>query len=193
MKKIEAIILTAGYSSRMGQDKALVLSQEKTFLEHLVDKIAPCASIINFIVGHHRELIESFIKSHFQHLNYNIIFNPHYPQGMFTSIQCGFNHVSGKYPILLQMIDQPFIMPESYLKITNHFDDSMLILQPTDQSGKKGHPILFNQRFIKLIQKHQEAETLRDLMRIYYPEKHYLMIDDPGIFQNINTPDLIKN
>lgn len=84
--KLSALVLAAGYSSRMGAFKPLLPLGPTTLLERVV-KLFQRAGVedVRVVVGHRAEAIEPFARA----LGAKAIFNPDYPQGMFSSIVAG--------------------------------------------------------------------------------------------------------
>ena len=75
-----------------------------------------------------------------------LIYNENHHYGMFSSIQKGLNSIKNTDPILLQMIDQPFVPIEIYKDLVKFFQPSMKLLQPSYHK-KAGHPLIFSTQF----------------------------------------------
>ncbi|MDO9576970.1 MAG: nucleotidyltransferase family protein [Candidatus Cloacimonadales bacterium] len=194
---IESILLTAGKSSRMGQDKALLKIGEISVIERILRELIPVSESIIIVFGENYELLKDHLLSSFLQLdNVHFAVNKKAHLGMFSSIRTGFIFVSGKNPVLLQMIDQPFIQKETYEKLIESFDDKYHIFQPVvkiDGKMKIGHPILFSPDFIKKILAEPDEGNLRDLIRKFDHKRKLREVLDRAILQNINTPqDLEK-
>src|SRR5664279_6348180 len=82
-----AIILAAGESRRMGEPKQLLPFGGTTMLECVIDAFRSSrVDQIIVVLGHKAEEISQKLGTAPQ---LKIVKNPHYPQGMFTSVQAG--------------------------------------------------------------------------------------------------------
>ena len=84
--RIGAVILAAGYSSRMGSFKPGLQIGGKTVIARLIASFYD-AGIKDIVVvsGHNREVLKSLIKG----FDVTESYNENFPKGMFTSIQAG--------------------------------------------------------------------------------------------------------
>lgn len=84
--RIGAVILAAGYSSRMGSFKPGLQIGGKTVIARLIASFYD-AGIKDIVVvsGHNREVLKSLIKG----FDVTESYNENFPEGMFTSIQAG--------------------------------------------------------------------------------------------------------
>ncbi len=184
-KTFDAILLTAGKSSRMGQDKALLKINGKFIINILISKLIKTVNKNVFVVlGHHSEIIKNNIEQQFSD-KINIIYNENYESGMYSSIKKGVSALSGENHFILQMIDQPFIEQELYTKIVNEYNDQSPLLQPVF-NDKKGHPIIINKKLIPLI-KNDNSGSLRDFLKPYYKNMQLVQYDKNTILQNLNN------
>lgn len=190
----KAVVLAAGQSSRMGRDKALLKIGSELSIELITKKLlSVCREVIvvlgdNYVqVSQKAELKKSGIKC---------VFNPHHSSGgMLSSVRCGFAHCKGSCAVILQMVDQPFVSPDTYKKLVNSYDDEHLFFQPVGLKNgrdKKGHPILFHPNFFRVLFAEANAKTFRD---VFIPIKNrgkYFHTQDRGIIQNLNNPRLFE-
>jgi len=189
---IESILLTAGRSSRMGQDKSLLKIGKISVIEHILLKLIPLSESITIVVGENHEMIEDHLLRSALNLD-NVCFavNQNAQLGMYSSIRKGCSKVSGNNPVLLQMIDQPFVSKNTLQTLIKSIDAEHLIFQPSiniDGLERIGHPILFSPDFIKEISADNDKGNLRDLIRKFSHKRKFVPLDDENILQNINTP-----
>src|SRR5258708_7588151 len=106
MNSFAAIILSAGQSSRMGRTKALLVWQEKSFLEHIVSalrKSAVCSRYIT-VTGFDFENVASEAKR----LGVEAIHNPQFSLGLMGSLQAGLRALKPDTDaVLVVLADQP--------------------------------------------------------------------------------------
>jgi len=88
MSYIAALVLAAGYSSRMGDFKPLLPLGETSVLASTIKTFSvPGISQILAVVGHRAEDLRPMLKD----LKVQVIYNPGYAKGMFSSVQAGVN------------------------------------------------------------------------------------------------------
>jgi hypothetical protein len=83
-KDIEIVILAAGKSERMGQQKLLMSYAGKTILENIVEKALDSnAGNVKVVVGSHRNKVCDLLKDH----PVQIVENTDFDKGMLSSVQ----------------------------------------------------------------------------------------------------------
>ena len=90
-KKIDALILSAGKSSRMGFTKALVDWHNQKLIQFQVETLlgSGCNNIF-IVLGHEKEKIIPYIQKE----NTKIIYNENYKKGKSSSIIKGINNLN---------------------------------------------------------------------------------------------------
>ena len=96
MKNYSAIILAAGYSSRMGSFKPLMKIDGKTPLQRCIELFKNCGiNDITVVTGHLNECIEKELNNIKIELNdIRIVLNDKYSEGMYSSIKAGVESLS---------------------------------------------------------------------------------------------------
>ena len=194
---METIILSAGLSSRMGQNKALLEINGKKIINILLEKLLPLSSKIIIVLGSNLQEVETFLRSEDKlDPKIDLVYNKDHLEGMFSSVQCGFRNTSGSENILLQMIDQPFVSPEIYSQLLKIIDKEHLIFQPASKQKNKlkpGHPILFLNSFKEKVINADKSSNLRNVIKAQNSFRKFYLTEDRSIFMNLNTPeDVIK-
>lgn len=149
-KKIDALILSAGKSSRMGFTKALVDWHNQKLIQFQIETLLSSGCNNVFIVlGHEKEKIIPYIQKE----NTKIIYNENYKKGKSSSIIKGINNLNKNTNNLLIIgVDQP--RPIKFLKKLLHFHckNNAMISAPLN-NNKRGHPIIFNEKMFPEILK----------------------------------------
>jgi molybdenum cofactor cytidylyltransferase len=114
-------------------------------------------------------------------LQVELVHNPNYRQGMFSSVQAGLARVDA---------ERVFLTPGDYALLSPAVYEQMLavegeIVVPT-YKGQKGHPVLLGQTAIAEILALDRDAILRD----YIQTKGFarIEVDDDGILLDIDTP-----
>lgn len=135
--KITALIIAAGYSSRMKSFKPLLPFADKSALELCVNTFQE-AGVDNIIVvtGHNHEVVEQEAKR----IGVQTIHNHNFDQGMFSSIQRGVEALDNCDGFFMLPVDIPLIRSVTIKALIDNFSESKIV-SPTFQTTA-GHPPL---------------------------------------------------
>lgn len=199
MMRIAAIVLAAGKSERMGQNKLLLRLNGNTLIGIILDAIIAAKIDEKVVVlGYKPQQIIESIKARLDSIK--TIINENYEQGMTSSFQKGLGlmrHVDAAFLILG---DEP-ILDKNLLNVMiqrmEKDGDNALIVSPIHR-GKKGHPLLFRKQLFGEMLELKKNETIRDvvhrhadrLLTIEAPEWTIMDIDTPEDFARVRN--LIK-
>ena len=179
------ILTAAGYSSRMGNMKALLPWHGTSLISHQISilRSAGCDEII-VVLGHRSSDIEKEIDSR----NVHIVRNDSYQTGRTSSIRSGIlsaaNH-SEAYVLL--GVDQPRTSKIISRIITSHQIENSLITSPRFMD-KGGHPIVLSASLKnEILDISEDTKGLRQIFDKYRDDLNEVVFDDPIIRLDINT------
>ncbi len=184
---INAIILSAGESKRMGQPKPLLRFDDKTFLEHIIS-VLQLSNVdrITVVLGADAEIIEKSVDLSGTH----ILLNKDYKKGQLSSLLTGIKNLPEETEaVLVCLVDHPFITKEFVNQIVKTFKERKSpIIVPVYQ-GKRGHPVLFSKSLFKELLEAPEDKGARYV--VYSNEKNVFKLEtsEKGILIGINTPE----
>ena len=139
---ISVIILAAGKSTRMGKQKLRMPLGQHSMLEHTVDNyLNSKADEVIVVVGHEADEMKQLLARK----PVTIIYNPHYKDGIGTSISAGVQHIKETTQlIVIALADQPYIRSDiiNYL-VDMHRDSNKGITIPV-YKGTRGNPAIFS-------------------------------------------------
>lgn len=185
MPELAAIIPAAGFSSRMGVFKPLLPIGESPALEKpiLAFKNAGIDDI-KVVVGHKGDLLAPVLQQH----QVDMVVNPVFQSGMFSSIQAGLRAVQRNIDAFFVLpADYPFVRPETIKEIALRYGDAEgEIIRPCFQ-GKRGHPPLVTAKLIPTILASHPNEGLRSILQSSDFKTTHLDVNDPGILQDMDT------
>ena len=168
-KKIDALLLSAGKSSRMGFTKALVDWHNQKLIQFQVETLLSSGCNNVFIVlGHEKEKIIPYIQKE----NTKIIYNENYKKGKSSSIIKGINNINKNTNNLLIIgVDQP--RPIKFLKKLLHFHlkNNAMISAPLN-NNKRGPPIIFNEKMFPEILK---IDKFDDGLRTFFRKNNKIV------------------
>ena len=180
--QLASIILTAGRSQRMGEDKALLSINGISALQTIINSITPFAEQIIVVAGKNFPLLKD---------DYPAIYNENWQKGMFSSLQKGLTAVPDKMWILLHLIDHPFIFPKTYQQLINAIDDEYLVIKPfLRKENRSGHPIIISPELRKILLNASPETNLKAVLHNLPLQKiKQVPVSDKGIIDNLNAQD----
>jgi CTP:molybdopterin cytidylyltransferase MocA len=191
-ERLTAIILAAGYSSRMGRFKPLLPLGETTVVERAIGLFRENhIPDIRVVVGHARELLMPILRSH----PVSIVMNPDYPEGMFTSVQTAVRSLGpATAAFFLLPVDVPLVRPFTVKRLLDAYAASPeRILMPAFK-GKPGHPPLIPAALAGAILEADGTDGLRGVLasnghlirQIEVPDVHMRFdMDSPRDYEGV--------
>jgi molybdenum cofactor cytidylyltransferase len=190
---ISAIILAAGESKRMGEQKLLMKWGDSSVIEHVlrvflqagVDEIA-------VITGSHRDEIEKVVSALKKIHPVKCVFNENFSSGeMLSSIQCGLRELaSGRArAAMIGLGDQPQVRERSVRMVCETFRETGSPLVVPSFNKRRGHPWLVERTLWKNILAMRTPQTPRDFLNFHADQIEYVDVDDAGILADLDTPD----
>jgi CTP:molybdopterin cytidylyltransferase MocA len=182
---VYGMVLAAGESRRMRQQKLLMDYHGESFIRNIVRK-ANASDLDQTLVvlgSHSREVYEE-IRS----FQVESIYNPLFKEGMLSSIQCGFNAIPNKVnAVVLMLGDQPMVETEVINRLVEYYRNKReKIIIPVYQ-GERGHPVLIDLSYKEEIFTLDPLKGLRELIYTHPDEVFELEIDSPTILKDIDN------
>ena len=152
MKQFGIVMLAAGSSSRMGSPKQLLDYGGIPLLRHAADVAlrSVCYGNVTVVLGSHAGDLRPALAN----LPVTIVENPHWEQGMGTSIHCGvaFADAAGLDGVILALADQPLVTPESLDRLIHLHCETGRPIVAARYAGTVGVPVFFaREYFSKLL------------------------------------------
>ena len=191
------VILAAGESSRMGRDKALLpwppsdtLSPSKDiFLSAAIRSLALSTDFVIVIAGENEATLAPVVYAN----GASLVVNPDPRRGQFSSLQLGLREVlnRGRDTAVITLVDRPPASTITLQALREAFEaapQSVWALVP-EFSGKHGHPYIAGRDLIERFLREPVTGNARDVEHRYQEHIQYLVVDDPLVALNINTPE----
>ncbi len=190
MPDLECVMLAAGSSTRMDTWKMMLPWGGSTIIEHSVQTALKVCPRLILVVGFRaEELIEVFRDWP----RVEVVTNPDYQSGMFSSVQQGVRAVA-EGGFFLALGDMPGVGEAIYRDLLDWNDWLSSAFTAAEQAygvipqfrGKKGHPLLLSGQMRNRILRTDVYKSLRDVLAevptVVVP------VDEPGILHDIDTP-----
>lgn len=186
-KNVWCLILAAGKSTRMKQQKLLMPWNGRTVVETTVEKaLASNADEVLVVTGSHRSEIESLLKPS----DVKIVVNESYQDGMLSSVLCGIKTIPSTVDAVLIMLgDQPMVQTSVINRIIEIYQkEGTKIILPV-WKGKRGHPVLFDLQFREEMFGLKGNPGLRELLQRYPNDVKEVEVDTSEIVEDLDTQE----
>jgi molybdenum cofactor cytidylyltransferase len=149
---ISAIVLAAGMSSRMGQNKLLLQFKNKPLIAHAVDTLlASEVDEVVVVLGHEAEKVQLEIDMK----PVRLIQNHNYHQGLSTSVRAGVEAVSPRAEgIMICLADQPLLEAADVNRIVRAFTHAKRVhkrIAVPFFRGQRGNPVILDSSYREAI------------------------------------------
>jgi len=194
-----AVVLAAGKSERMGQNKLLLRLNGERLVDNILDALAAANVDEHVIVlGHNAKEVIKAVKPRLNRVKITV--NRDYEQGMTSSFKTGLHLLLHVEAVFLVLGDEPIFDPKVLRLMIGQMEKSRgeaLIVSPIHE-GKKGHPLLFHSRLFEEILNLKNSLSIRDvvhrhadkLVTVEAPKWTLMDIDTPQDYNRIRN--LIK-
>lgn len=182
---ISAIVLAAGFSSRMGALKQLLPFGNHTVIEQVVSVLRSCAvDEIVVVLGHrHTEIVDVLSK-----WDIRPTVNPRYAEGMLSSIQHGWATVSPYADGVMHVLgDQPQLEAIIVRELIAAYRKSSAGIVVPMFDGRRGHPILLDARHREEILALGGNATMRNVLRAHAAEVQTAPVQTDSILRDMDT------
>jgi len=185
--KIGAVVLAAGYSSRMGHFKPLLPFAGATVIESIIHMFrrAGITEII-VVVGHRADELIPVLDG----LAVRHIMNEKYDEGMFSSIVKGVQALTPEIEgFFLLPGDMPLVKSHTIRLLCRKFRKTNAdVVYPVFQNHR-GHPPLIGAKCIADIILGKQTAGLRQILAGYEVKCSELEVIDEGILQDLDTQE----
>lgn len=187
MPVIDGLLLAAGYSSRMGEFKPLLEHNGLPFVVGIARKMSRVCRRVVVVLGYGGDDIRAAFASQAPIETLELVENPRFDQGMFTSLQSGVAALMDVDWALYHFADQPHVPEEFYTEFVRCVQSEFDCIQPVHR-GRKGHPLLLSRSLFAPIQGASQDCTLRDVFRDCNARVNRWECRFPEILHDFDTP-----
>ena len=183
------VILSAGASSRMGRDKALLPWRDGTFLSAAIRALQPATELVIVVAGANAAGLEPIADANAAFM----AINPNPQLGQFSSLQAGLQDVlnRGRDAAIVTLVNRPPAEIETIEHLKTVFlssDDQTWAVVPEYQ-GKHGHPFVIGREMIKAFLHAPIGSSAREVEHANQSHIRYVPVSDPLVVANVDTPE----
>ena len=183
---INAIILAAGESKRMGEPKPLLRFKDKTFLEQIVSVLKLSdADRITVVLGADAETVKKSVDLS----GLSVVINTDYRRGQLSSLIAAINDTPKETEAILVCLgDAPFLTTNIVNSIIRKFrETNSPIIVPVFER-RRGHPTLFSRALFNELLNAPEQEGARYVLYSNEDKVLELKTAESAILVSIDTP-----
>ena len=185
--ELAAIVLSAGFSRRMGSFKPLLPFGSASVIERVIATIRDAGvETIRVVVGWNAESLISVLDR----CAAPWVRNERFAEGMYTSVQAGVRSLPLDVAAFFLMPgDMPLVQGSTLVRLIAEWDAwPRGILYPCHQ-GHRGHPPLIASQYIPAILREAPPGGLRELLGRHAGDARNIEVTDPGILADLDTPE----
>ena len=183
--KIAALVVAAGFSSRMHSFKPLLPLGEGRVIEKPINTLLHAGvRDVRVVVGHNADSLCAVLK------NYDVktIYNERYAAGMFSSIIAGVNSLENDVSaFFIWPADIPLVQVKTLRKLLCAYKNSRKGIIYPCYYGSRGHPPLISAKYKEKIVCWQGSGGLRGLLNSYNTDSLDIPVNDKGVTLDMDT------
>ena len=191
-RRVAAIVLAAGRSTRMGGPNKLLaeLAGKKLVRIAAEQALASKASEVIVVTGHQAELVEQALQG----LKVRFVRNPDFAGGLASSVKTGIAAVPEACDgAVICLGDMPLIDADLIDRLIDSFapDRGNLIVVPVSE-GRRGNPVLWSRRFFSELMTLDGDIGARHLIAKHGEVVAEVPVDGESAFLDIDTPQALE-
>ncbi|MGI8784510.1 MAG: nucleotidyltransferase family protein [Acidobacteriota bacterium] len=192
LPRVDAILLAAGESRRMGFPKALLDLAGKTFLEHILATFrrVPFRSV-TIVLGAEADRIRQSCRITPE---VACVVNEEYKLGQLSSLQAGLRRCDSRAVdgFLVALVDHPLVTScsmRALMRVLGRNPESIVV--PVFE-GRRGHPVLFAASYYDDLLEAPLEDGARSVVHRHAEKVVQWPVRDPGVLRDIDTPELYR-
>lgn len=184
---ITALILAAGYSSRMGDFKPLLKLGDRTAIEHTIRLFAHVPTgCVKVVTGYRGEVLKPILEQ----WGIAWIENPRFEEGMFSSVKVGVRSLNPSVKaFFLLPTDIPLVRRSTVRALMDAFGKSSADVVYPCFHGHRGHPPLISTRLCRSIVGWDGDGGLRAVLGDPGVRSVDVEVADEWILSDMDTPE----
>lgn len=183
-----ALLLSGGESSRFGGfPKALLSTGDETIVHRLARRclergFAP----VVVVAGAHHGPVAHAVRD----LGVPVVMAENWREGRTASMQAGLLAIPPECDLVFWPIDHPFVADRTVDRLlAARTADPLAVWFLPEHEGRGGHPVLWRSGVRGDLLALRPDAPIRSLIPEFGPQVRRVVVDDPGVLENVDTPD----
>jgi molybdenum cofactor cytidylyltransferase len=183
------VVLSAGASTRMGRDKAMLPWRGGTFLSAAIRALQRVTDLVIVVAGANADDLAPIVNANAAFM----AINPNPGQGQFSSLKIGLQEVlnRGRDSAVVTLVDRPAAGAPTIERLKKEFlagGDRTWAVVP-EYAGQHGHPIVIGREMITAFLNAPLSSSAREVEHALVQHIVYVLVDDPMVALNVDTPE----
>lgn len=192
---LEALVLAAGASSRMGRPKAGVRipGTERTFLSRLITTLLDAGLPgVTVVTGAAPEATREAWTGHDPRVRF--AHNEDWAEGQLRSLQCGLAAVDRPdlEAVLVALVDIPLVDVQTVRDLVAAWRRTRAPIVRPARGDEHGHPVIFGREVFAALTSADPAEGAKPVVRAYADRILNVAVADAGAFRDFDTPEDLR-
>lgn len=188
---ISLVILAAGKSTRMKENKLLLKINRETLIEHVVKTATE--SVVDEVVvvlGYEAQKVKERLAG----LGCRVVTNENYEKGQSESVKVGLAAVSaGAEAVMFLPADVALIDAQSINKVANEYSRSKSPIVIASHQRQSGHPILIDRAlFPEVSGVNEETLGLKAVINRHRTEVKHVEVGTENVLIDIDTQEEVN-
>ena len=183
-QSVSGVILAAGMSSRMKQDKRLLPVAGKPLLQHVIDNAR--ASVLHEVVL----VMPESDAQYFDTAGCTVVPSPNRQDGLAESLKAGVAAVSSTHGCMVLLGDMPLVMPQHINALIAAFTNEPLRWLVPCNEHQRGNPVIIPAGWLAAVQSLSGDMGARQLFSHPEIEVIYHRSDDKAYYVDVDTQDM---
>jgi molybdenum cofactor cytidylyltransferase len=190
-RRFVSVVLAAGQGARFGGAKQLAEFRGMPMVRRAAEVLLNSeVGRIVAVVGHRADDVKEALKG----LPVQCIFNPHWAEGLATSIRVGLGALGEDTEgVLFFLADQPTVRSETVDKLLKAFREHRGSIVVPVFRGRRGNPALFPKGFFRELSSLKGDVGGREIIKRWPEAVLEVPVEDPGVLLDVDRPEDMVN
>jgi molybdenum cofactor cytidylyltransferase len=185
-RRVVAVLLAGGLSSRMGDFKQLMPFGRKTIVETCVETLqSSSVDDVVVVTGHRSDDVERVLAPY----QVRIVRNTAYADGMSTSVIAGVRALDPGDAVMVCLCDQPHLPRDVFEAVLGAYRSSEAAIVVPTIAGDTGHPVIFDASLRDAILDVDPSVGLRSVTYANRDRTLRVPVDALGVLDDIDTQE----